>query len=1272
MALAAVCTAMNLEQNKTIHPFFTKPSRNPSAERSHPSNELPDAAPGDDLDYGQLDIGTQAKGRKKRPRKASEVNNKGVGGIGGKSQALLERFTRQANGHTTDAERTTASSLDDEVEMASKPSLEEDPNQERRKRRKTASPSPTAFHATPTADPQPSGTLDWHQQLQAEAEKATPEDLEASQQRSTGLPFTVLEQHLPDGSRIELKPTAAIGAPAAFDQIGNEVKQNGLQDTTTNKTAPKKIIKVTRNGRLLLSPPKKKKDPAVGPTKKRGRKPAKSKARPAITVIKYGSDTQSRRSLGEKIEDILNGRNRFAPGPETISKLSAESTGPPKPTHPFFIAKATPKNNDVPHSDSAPGASAPKSQRTSAVTPGKLRAESRSHQSSCSFPAFGPVSRDNRAIKQLGTIDAPWPSKSSAHVHNFDSRESLDTASYSSPEKPAFSIRKQKNNLVTIRQGEDLLTEFSQQLNIHTPRDNYSTSPVFKPSKHIRLPTRLLTTGVDIQERVRHEIHAPLGFLGKALGSKSGIHPVLVSLFRDIENTLTPFDRGECENQSWVQKYAPTCASHVLQQGREAVILRDWMKNLTVMSVGGQNTRKPTNASEAKRLPKTKRKKSEDDFVLFSDEEDEDLAEISNGEDFGCTDPGFPRFKSLKRPRFSRNKNVIILSGPHGCGKSATVYAVAKELGFEVFEINSSSRRSGKDIQDKVGDMSENHLVNHKRGQPTATLPSIPIGDAENELMSTAFQKDLETGRQGTMTSFFKSNPQLIRKPKQQPKPKAKEPTRTGTMMQATLLGAQSPKSQKQSLILIEEADVFFAEDQQFWPQIMKLASLSKRPIVITCTIEALIPAYDLPLGAVLRFAQPPADLAVDYMLLLAAREGHILKRKAVHNLFESKDHDLRASITELDFWCQMSVGDRKGGLEWIYQRWPPGKDVDANGRILRVASEGTYQSGMGFISHDVFQSEGSIGFGKEEVLLKEAWTNWGFSPTNCEVRQSSRGAHSKEPSPSPSNIDVLKQLDLLSDAVSAADIYCRAGLPTYENPSHEPTDSTTPPISEKERSNYTEAARVLQTDHVSDFSALGASLFVQSHLNIQRAFRACLASYFLGGSSTTTVDEDAFTEAILRHKLTSRHKQALSRSNFSEAFDILATPAASTLPPNTPYNLNPSCFDRTFKLVIEDLAPFVRTIVTHELRLKDQKLRLSNLLSEGGPGKRARSTRASRVALEGGKRETKRRENWFDKDLNRNLVMTTAGKSWSGLGAIAEDIEASSRTADSLISTQE
>ncbi|MDP7180933.1 MAG: replication factor C large subunit [Candidatus Woesearchaeota archaeon] len=50
-----------------------------------------------------------------------------------------------------------------------------------------------------------------------------------------------------------------------------------------------------------------------------------------------------------------------------------------------------------------------------------------------------------------------------------------------------------------------------------------------------------------------------------------------------------------------------------------------------------------------------------------------------------------------------QKKRACLLHGPAGTGKTSSVYAVAKELGFEVIEVNSSDVRNKAQIQEVVG-----------------------------------------------------------------------------------------------------------------------------------------------------------------------------------------------------------------------------------------------------------------------------------------------------------------------------------------------------------------------------------------------------------------------------------------------------------------------------------------------------------------------------------------------------------------------------------------
>jgi hypothetical protein len=501
------------------------------------------------------------------------------------------------------------------------------------------------------------------------------------------------------------------------------------------------------------------------------------------------------------------------------------------------------------------------------------------------------------------------------------------------------------------------------------------------------------------------------------------------------------------------------------------------------------------------------------------------------------------------------------------------------------------------------------------------------------------------------MMSFFKTTGPALEKPRVEAK--SSEPKKASSI-QATLPVPQAQrKAQKQSLILLEEADILYEEDQGFWAQVTRLAAQSKRPIIITCTNEALIPIHELPLAAILRLSPPPVPLATDYMVVLAGHEGHILEHNAVADLYRSKNFDLRASITELNLWCQMSVGDRKGGLEWIYQRWPPGNDLDEHGRPLRVASKGTYTRGMGYLSHNVFNSQDNVGYDRTAEMLQESWREWQINPDGWHNAQESNVT---QPTLGGSPLADLKCLDIMADSLSAADTYCGIDMPSYGRFFDQPTDPSMPLLSDKARLNYTLAAPVLQVDHATDFSHFDTEMLTQTHLLVQRAFggrQPCHRDESLGIPRT----EEGFTSAILHHKDQQSCKTSLSWPDFSQAFDILAYPPDALPILNSSYNLTASSFDRTFRIVVEDLAPYVRSIVASELVLENQRIRLGNLLSESGSRttKRQRTTRAARTALEGGSRDTKRREHWFDPYLNRALVMGTAGQTWAGLGFVVD-----------------
>lgn len=141
-----------------------------------------------------------------------------------------------------------------------------------------------------------------------------------------------------------------------------------------------------------------------------------------------------------------------------------------------------------------------------------------------------------------------------------------------------------------------------------------------------------------------------------------------------------------------------------------------------------------------------------------------------------------------------------------------------------------------------------------------------------------------------------------------------------------------------------------------------------------------------------------------------------------------------------------------------------------------------------------------------------------------------------------------------------------------------------------------------------------------------------------------------------------------LKRADFSLAFDPISTPGKNYVWSNSNV-LEASCFDRTMSLIVHDVAPFVRSIVAYDAKLLEERTRLSNLLSEGGrgrKGKRMRTTRSALSALEGGTRKTTRKEKYFEaQHLNPHFVLATGSPTWQT--AAAAELEEAQAEVESL-----
>ncbi|KAF8076393.1 hypothetical protein FPV67DRAFT_1471544 [Lyophyllum atratum] len=515
---------------------------------------------------------------------------------------------------------------------------------------------------------------------------------------------------------------------------------------------------------------------------------------------------------------------------------------------------------------------------------------------------------------------APYPGQTSQHVYG-------QRHSFSSPALPYG--RRARRGAPSFTETPDEASELFLR-NLNESRIYTSISPQYIPS--ITAGDSYLSTIPDEDLR----------------------HPAIAR----FETQPIP---SSSTHRMWVDKWHPTRAAEVLGNEENALYLRDWLRALELHlstdttseckeNSGGKGkakadargTKRPrvVRAVEKRRGRKKRKIESdgEDDWIVNSDaleaEEDRinsDAPETSfdrwrsspPSDDSNAYQPSSPaptpKQEVFPHRSFDPLTNTILLSGPSGAGKTAAVYACAEELGWEVFEVYPGiGKRSGHGIDTLIGDVGKNHLVRKTR-----------TGDA-----------GISKGRIA-LTQLFKGTSGET--PAQQPIDDIENahppPEDFGFISPYSADVTEAAPVVRQSLILLEEVDILFQDDNGFWPAVTKFIKDCRRPVVCTCNDISLVPTQDLPLQAVLYFQPCPPPLAASYLQGLSSAEGYVLERNSLLQLYggsaprlDSLDvpdsptpptsgdfpaPDLRRAINCLQFQCSSADSEIEYTLGW-------------------------------------------------------------------------------------------------------------------------------------------------------------------------------------------------------------------------------------------------------------------------------------------------------------------------------------------------------------------
>ncbi|KAI7738510.1 hypothetical protein M8C21_000214 [Ambrosia artemisiifolia] len=219
-------------------------------------------------------------------------------------------------------------------------------------------------------------------------------------------------------------------------------------------------------------------------------------------------------------------------------------------------------------------------------------------------------------------------------------------------------------------------------------------------------------------------------------------------------------------------------------------------------------------------------------------------------------------------------KNVLLVTGPVGSGKSAAIYACAKEQGFQVIEVNTSDWRNGALVKQKFGEAVESHwlqcsMPNFENSDNKSQLKSTPTKSA-NDVIELIPLSDDEDSKDVCGPAAKPTNSQ------------------NGT----------------KTLILFEDVDVTAFEDRGFIATIQQLAETAKRPMILTSNSDD----PDLPnnLDRIeVSFKIPSSNELLRVAYMVCAAEKAEIDPCLAERFIDHCHGDIRKTIMLLQFWCQ-------------------------------------------------------------------------------------------------------------------------------------------------------------------------------------------------------------------------------------------------------------------------------------------------------------------------------------------------------------------------------
>lgn len=191
------------------------------------------------------------------------------------------------------------------------------------------------------------------------------------------------------------------------------------------------------------------------------------------------------------------------------------------------------------------------------------------------------------------------------------------------------------------------------------------------------------------------------------------------------------------------------------------------------------------------------------------------------------------------------------------------------------------------------------------------------------------------------------------------------------------------------------------------------------------------------------------------------------------------------------------------------------------------------------------------------------------------------------------------------------------------------------PEIGEKYRASYVDGSTLIEAEPLADHAGISTALAL--------TMKTCASR--LMNAEGINASELVLPQQVLDGAHSMRSCKQNTKANLSATFDSIARPLKP--PPTLPKGSYISSFDGPTSIVVEELGPYVRSIVFYDLKLEEHRRQLNMSLCQGRKEGKRRTTRASRAALEGSHKQHIRREKWFPPETDLLMILQSGGQGW-------------------------